>query len=593
MSGSGEALPPDLEARLPRNAPVDSAQYHLAEGARKLYSGDLDAASRHFNRGLKYVPENPNLNFLNAFIYHLRSEAGNQAQADLAEVGYRLTLKFDPAHWLAAYQLGRLHFARREYTSAQSAFAQVLLLRPQHPGAAHAFAAASYYAQDPATALAVLDGLPEPPAANREIVLTKSMIYASLGRPEEAVRGLSRYRALGGGQVETARLRQRIEDWNRFHRYLPPRQAKSGQMLAQMPGPMLPPGGPGTPPGPPGPGPAPTESGRPKMAILDVVLIARDDAETSTRGINILDALKLQFSGAILDYTRTRSRNHSDSTENSHRQVGSFSITIPAVTYSLNIANSADSVTRLIARPSVVAYDGVESEVFLGAELTYATGGQFAASFTKEVGLKLTARPQFAKSGDRLLLTVNVQVDAFSPSAAPGTFDQAVATVKNRTRVTAEMGFDQTLVIAGGTQHQESDVRSGVPGLQRVPVLQYFFGTRGRSETQSSLLVLLTPRRPAVSEVVTSADQMAADLRRRRPDLTPEALRQLRGRYEKWMRQHPTLVDVAHNLAGVNLYGQFREGDIRFPRATRRGLTEPGRTEIPDVLREFLMLLHY
>jgi len=88
--------------------------------------------------------------------------------------------------------------------------------------------------------------------------------------------------------------------------------------------------------------------------------------------------------------------------------------------------------------------------------------------------------------------------------------------VKNRTRVTAEMGFDQTLVIAGGTQHQESDVRSGVPGLQRVPVLQYFFGTRGRSETQSSLLVLLTPRRPAVSEVVTSADQMAADLRRRR-----------------------------------------------------------------------------
>jgi hypothetical protein len=105
---------------------------------------------------------------------------------------------------------------------------------------------------------------------------------------------------------------------------------------------------------------------------------------------------------------------------------------------------------------------------------------------------------------------------------------------------------------------------------------------------------LLTPRKPStVTDVVTSPDRLAEDVHRRRPDLTPEAVRDLRDRYATRMRAAPNLVDTMHAVAGVSLYEQFRSGDIRAFGPDHLSLIEPGRFRIPGIIRDLIEAVRY
>ena len=172
-------------------------------------------------------------------------------------------------------------------------------------------------------------------------------------------------------------------------------------------------------------------------------------------------------------------------------------LSVPAVSYSLNIANAQDSSSRIIGRPSIIAHDGEQSEFFMGSEVTYITSAgpsTYGTSFSKEVGLTLRVKPDFVPDG-RIRLTVDAEFLAFEPVAA-GTFSQALQTAKNRARVVATMDFDRTLVVGGGSETLETSVDSGVPVLRDIPLAQYLFSEATNSKTERSLLIFLTPRRP-------------------------------------------------------------------------------------------------
>ena len=185
-------------------------------------------------------------------------------------------------------------------------------------------------------------------------------------------------------------------------------------------------------------------------------------------------------------------------------------MTFPTVTYSLNIANSQDSSSRILGRPSIIAQDGEQSEFFLGSEITYITSagtGTYGSSTSKEVGLLLKVRPEFLPD-DRIKLAIDTEFLAFEPVATGGSFQQAVQTAKNRARITATMEFGRTLVIGGGSESLETDLATGVPVLRDVPIVQSLFSTRTKSRTERSVLMLVTPRRPSSLTDEASIDAM-------------------------------------------------------------------------------------
>lgn len=300
------------------------------------------------------------------------------------------------------------------------------------------------------------------------------------------------------------------------------------------------------------------------MVILDAVIISQERSVTSSTGVNLLSGLSVMFSGNILDYARNRTQdNRTDSSSTNTTQLNrSLTIALPAITYSLNIANAQDSTNKLLARPSVLAYNGAQSEVFIGTEVTYTTVGENSNSFTKEVGLTLKVTPEFGEDGT-IKVTVHTTFDAVAPTAAPGTFSQALATVKNRSDVVAEVQFGQTLVIGAGSSKRSSKTDNGVPVLRDIPLIKNLFNVENESDQETSLLILITPRKPARYDAATG---QVENLVANRGGLTSDSpeLDALRKRHSGWWNPTSNVLKAIHGLRGREVLKEFRRGDIKF-----------------------------
>jgi general secretion pathway protein D len=564
--------------RLPPSDLGDGAEAHLALGIKNLEGGNLEAASAEFNRGLKYDPRHPLLNFLNGYAYHQEARGGKTTQGELAEVGYRLALQFDPRMRPAAVQLGYLAIERRNWRQAQNEFARALLIEPDDPGVLYALAYASYLAGDAATARDALARLPAKALAHPEVIRARAVVAAAVGERDEAAAHLAAYAATEPDAKQRDRLARRVGQWTDLQRSLERKQAQLMQVDPER-----------------APAPSPPASQRPagssftgttatpkssdkkdsaasnrsdlKMVILDCIIIRREEVTSSSRGVNLLDGLQLQFGGTLVNFSDTSTKDlitQADSTA-TRTFTKSINLTFPTVTYSLNIANAQDSSSRILGRPSIIAQDGEQSEFFLGSEITYITSagtGTFGSSTSKEVGLQLKVRPEFLED-DRIKLDVEAEFLAFEPVASSGTFQQAVQTAKNRARITATMEFGRTLIIGGGSESLETDLSKGVPVLRDIPFVQTLFSTRSKSRTERSVLMLVTPRRPTSLTDETAMDAAIKELSGAE-NLDPEQVRQLKERYRVWFNPTSNIVLALARMSETPLYHEFRQGDFRL-----------------------------
>tara|TARA_R110001592_G_scaffold25555_3_gene96949 strand:+ start:12897 stop:14825 length:1929 start_codon:yes stop_codon:yes gene_type:complete len=567
----------DIRDKIPEAKGQSGAAFELSQGISSLLEGKLDAAFAAFNRGLKYDPQHPHLHFLNALIYHLRANAGDTTQYELAEVGYKLALKFDPNHWLAAYQLGKLQLAQNRYREARDAFSRALRVEPGNPSVAFGLAVASYGTGEPETARAALGRLPDSYRDRPQVLRANALTAAALGDMMASRRYAESYRRAGADTWRVRQIERRLNGWETFHRSRDGALAQNTPYMGLpldrppviSPEPMAPEPPPAMPalpvtPDRPTPEPAGNAADPRKMVILDAMIINREKSLSSQTGVNLLSGLSLMFSGNLLDYARNRMDDFRDDTSaTSTRQTNnSLTIALPAVTYSLNIANAQDSNNHLLARPSVLAYDRTESEIFVGTELTYTTNGDNGgSSYNKEVGLKLRALPEFLPDG-LLKITVDTEFDAFAPTAAPGTFSEAVATVKTRSHVVAEVKFGQTLVIGAGSSKRASSGSNGVPVLKDIPFLGHLFNVDSSLDQETAVLILITPRRPAhVDEKTGKLLGLGGGRESTAPSPDMEALGK---RYGIWWSPTSNTLKAMHGLRGSDVLNEFRRGDIRF-----------------------------
>lgn len=587
-----------LSARVGVAGP-DRAQRAMLDGLDALATGDLAAAGRAFALGLEADPRHPHLNFLAAHVYDLRAAAGEPRVVEQAEVGYRLALRFDPNHWLAAYHLGRLYARQEKLQRARDAFARAVANHPGHAPSHYGLAVASYRLGDARTAAAALEGLPAK-IDSPTVARARAIVYAALGDPQSAGSALARYGEVAPDWAVT-QTRARVSAWNSVYAQGP---------AAATPGSLMDASDDSsdtsddssdasedareTPEGHrdvraenrDGPAP-PRDAG---MALLDAIIIEQSYSDASAHGINLLSALQVQFGGTLIDATRSRTIDGQTGATTAAGQEtrSSLSIGLPAVTYALDIANAQNTQVEVVARPSVMIYDGKEAEVFLGNEVTYVTGGLDGGdSFSKEVGIRLKATPRFLPDG-RIELSVATEVSSLGGVATPGTLQQAVGTRKSTTRVTARVAPGQTLAIAAGSASRESRDRQGVPILRDIPVVQYLFSRSESSRVRTSTLVLLTPRPvPTVD-----ADGRPRSLAGGRSDPESEALAALRERHRDWFAPTSNTLAVMHDLHDARVRTEFRRGDLQFAgmdalEAPPRG-PAPRHRQLADDLLEFL-----
>jgi type II secretory pathway component GspD/PulD (secretin) len=172
------------------------------------------------------------------------------------------------------------------------------------------------------------------------------------------------------------------------------------------------------------------------------------------------------------------------------------------VSYSLNIANSSSSNSQVIARPTLTALDRIPSTFYSGSVITAGLngGGVSGAQVTNiPTGVSLSVTPTFVDA-ESMMLAVKVSRSFVSATTAQGGFNAGISTDQHAVTANVKIKYGETLILDGLASRQIQGSQEGVPVLQDIPIIQYFFSQKLNSLYAENVIVLVTPRRIESSE---------------------------------------------------------------------------------------------
>jgi Flp pilus assembly protein TadD len=593
----------NLYATIPQGKLTSAPRLLAAEGIKALDARDYKKASDLFNMAVKADMTSSYLHFLNGVAYQLRGVQGESSLFPLAEQGFEMAAQFDSSNWLARYYSGLLAMYQRDFAKAKIKLANAALYAGNEPELLYDLAVAAYYDRDPKTAGAALEGLrtalAEKPDDPR-VLRASAIVAASLNDKEQAGNYLTRLRMAAVGASDYQEVEGRVDSWLKSYQRagMIKTQARSGYPAASgglnsntggypatgntggypatgnaggypgMPGAV-----PGAYPGMPGAagGFGATGNGfvEKQMAVVDVSIISTEEDNTQAMGVNLLDGLKIQFGNPLTqtpafsttqsDTVTTDNRNAANSTDTNSSVITRL-IQVPALTYSLNIANANAKRNEVLARPTLVALGNLPSNFFSGQDIVGAavSGGQGSSvQIQKEVGVKLSVTPEFLPDN---LIKLNVIAER-TFLAIPSTsvkFDFRLDTNKTMVNANVVMKFGETLILSGLSERDQTKDRDGVPVLQDVPIVQYLFSRNVTRDYYKSVLILLTPRRTQYT------NRAEADIAAERATMTPGevAMAEFEDKYKPWFKPTPNVGEITQALESGTLYREFRTGDI-------------------------------
>lgn len=530
-----------------------SPEQIASDGINFILKKDYVGASKRFNAALKLSPSNSKIHFLNGLSYHLSSSEGDESKRALAEQGYDLSLKFDKSNWLVYYYKGLLKLDAKEFDKAKENFAEALLLNSNDPDLLYHMGFAAYYTQDIATARAVFFQLNKNEPESARSIEALAMVSAANNEPENAKNYISTLKSQNNTSTDRVKLLiKRLNDWESYHSKSKNKETinteKSTESINKKSDPEYVIDN--------STDSYDFEEDQTDMITLDAVFISTEEVISSSRGTNLLNGLSVQFGNGDGDssFTRTRENDSGDRTV-----IETSLITIPAINYSLNIANSFGNRNEILARPSLVATSGSQSSFFAGIEVEAGIVSEKGeVTIEKEVGVSLEITPEIQDDG-RIALEIIASRTFLKPPSSNVKFDFAVELSKTQVSANVVVNEGDTLILSGLSEKEISSTRDGVPLLQDIPALQYIFSNERDYKLQKSILILITARKADYIYKKQSQNNEQVSSK-----VSSKAMKELRARYLDWFKPYPNTASVFEFMQGNALYREFRTGDVKM-----------------------------
>ncbi len=468
--------PPAIELGISDIKPRSVAQAHIAAGLGELAKGEWYSAQHNFERALAIAPRDVSANFLNAYTLHQLGKSIDPQHYETAAVGYALAHKFDPQTWWITYHYGELELERENYERARALFEESIRNRPNAPQPLLGLAICAYYLGDVEAAESALQRAKTLLPDDSRLLRPEILISAASGDHSRALRNLEQIRQQAGNPLLVSRLHQRIDDWSRVEAMESPARSdekpqphtiSSAQQEDETEA---------------------TSSNR--QIVLEATILRSTSSLVRSSGLNLLDGLSVLFS-----YDDERSLSQLTGDDDSVTRSITRSISSSELEYSLNIFNSTDDRSEIIARPSLVAMEDQTSTFFSGDLFLASISGQFdGETLTERVGVTVEVTPTFL-SDEEFVLNINIGNSDFSTEAIAGTFQEALSISSSETNVNVRIKLGQTLLLAGLSERSDRNKESKVPIIGDIPILQNLFRTLEVQEVAAETIILLTPRR--------------------------------------------------------------------------------------------------
>lgn len=175
-----------------------------------------------------------------------------------------------------------------------------------------------------------------------------------------------------------------------------------------------------------------------------------------------------------------------------------------------------DGRFEVLSKSSLVAQNNKEASVNIVDEIPVLKSTIEGGSGTSrdviqniervDVGIKLTLKPHIVPGGE-VQMELNPSIEAVSdPGSSDTQFTPTIA--KREASTTVTVPDSETIVIAGLTREDKSDIVRKVPLLGSIPVLGALFRHTVQTTKKTDVLIFVTPR--IVKETTNEDDVMAA-----------------------------------------------------------------------------------
>lgn len=169
--------------------------------------------------------------------------------------------------------------------------------------------------------------------------------------------------------------------------------------------------------------------------------------------------------------------------------------------------------TKVLSAPSLVVMNNQEARIQVGTQVpvnqTYITPGinsginggvnTLGQVEYKDTGVILQVRPRVNPGG---LVYLSLDQVVSKPGLADKFGNFPIDKRELNTQIAVQSG--QTVLLGGLIQQDEGKTDTGIPGLNRIPILGRLFGSTSRHRNRTELIVLITPR------VITSSSDARA-----------------------------------------------------------------------------------
>ena len=170
-------------------------------------------------------------------------------------------------------------------------------------------------------------------------------------------------------------------------------------------------------------------------------------------------------------------------------------------------ALAQDNDLNVLASPNILAMDNKEAEIKIGSEIPIATSTTASSEGItttaqiqyKTVGTILTVTPHITEKGN-VSMKIVVESSGVGVNTLIGTGEYpSFSTRKATTHALVKDGH--TLFIGGLISNQKTSSKSGIPFLNRIPIIGYFFGGQSWTNNKTEMFVMVTPH------VISNSDE--------------------------------------------------------------------------------------
>ncbi len=189
-------------------------------------------------------------------------------------------------------------------------------------------------------------------------------------------------------------------------------------------------------------------------------------------------------------------------------------------------ALASENRVNVLSSPSIMTSENKKAiinvstsvPIVTSQQVPVASGGGTANSITqtveyKDAGIILTVTPRIGEQGT-VALDVKQEVNEVGTPEPPPI--NSPRFTKREAETSVVLLNNQTLVLGGLIQTKRTHIKTGIPFLNRIPVLGYLFGSTEEKIEKTELLLLITPR---VVGTPTDAARITNQMRRVTPEL--------------------------------------------------------------------------